>query len=603
MRQEAAKLTEHDSGPSLATATSGEIQPGGFAIVNRELNEKEQEQQLAAGQQVDLEAQAGVPVVFSGGSEDIEAQTGVPMPIFPGAFAIAGVDNDDDGSTSESESSDLDDAVSNTGSEPQPFAQVQPSELPTEALEAELHEEVIVEGAVVNFDDDHEGLDQKSRRRLRTIQLIVLCFSCAAIAMVVASVLGGFSASGSAEDELVVEGWTQVGSDVYGPIEEPQTLFGSAVAMSADGTILAVTAPGTDDGTSLNVGEVRIFQESQNETETTWTELKKIQGPGPSNDHVSSLAMSTDANWLAVGYPRLMEGSRVQLYGEVLEGAWVPVLDPIVGPGDGDEEWFGYAVDLSAGGDILAIGAPKMNQNGAVQIYRRTDSAWEQIGEDIVGHQPEEYFGWSVTLQATDGLRVAVGAPVSNDFTGLVRIFDWDGTAWEQVGEDLLGDISLDRFGESVSLSADGKVLAVGAVQQFEPGQAHVFREVGGQWVKDKNTFVGEEDGEGFGSSVALSSDGNVLAIGGPKNSAFGDSTGRVQVLKYDQETAVWVQEGSNIGHEDMSGLGSVVALSADGTRVAAGAPNTAYVGSIPRAGSVQVYDRDIEDEGEDAQE
>jgi hypothetical protein len=242
---------------------------------------------------------------------------------------------------------------------------------------------------------------------------------------------------------------------------------------------------------------------------------------------------------------------------------------------------------------------PFGSSTGAVQVYQKSSAtaAWEQIGNDIVGGASNEFFGWSVAL-SSDGLRVAVGAPVSGDSTGLVRVLDWDGTLWTKVGNDLIGDVPLNRFGESVSLSSDGSVLAVGARgTAFENGQAQVFRVENGDWAADSSPILGQESGEGFGSAVSLSGDGSTLAIGGPQNSLFGDGAGRIQVLKYDSESSSWNTQGSDIGSETAAELGASVALSFDGKRVAGGAPTTAYVGSVTRAGSVQVWDRD---EGED---
>jgi hypothetical protein len=258
-------------------------------------------------------------------------------------------------------------------------------------------------------------------------------------------------------------------------------------------------------------------------------------------------------------------------------------------------------VDLSADGNILAIGAPVMdgsfgNQSGTVQVYQKNETmgTWVKLGKDLVGKAPSEFFGWSVSLRASDGLRIAVGAPVSNDTAGLVRVFDWTGVAWDSVGGDLVGDVPLNRFGESVSLSDDGLILAIGARgTAFEPGQAHVFRDTAGGWAPDDSILRGGQSGEGFGSSVALSSDGSVLAVGAPQNNLFGDGAGLIQVFKYDSTSALWNQLGSGIGSEKAAEFGVAVAMSGDGTRVFGGAPTTAFDGSITRAGSVLVYDQE----------
>ena len=88
-----------------------------------------------------------------------------------------------------------------------------------------------------------------------------------------------------------------------------------------------------------------------------------------------------------------------------------------------------------------------------------------QLGLDIDGEAALDESGRSVSL-SSNGSRVAIGAP-NNDGTGSnaghVRIFDWDGTAWNRVGDDIDGEAAADLSGSSVSLSADGSRVAIGA--------------------------------------------------------------------------------------------------------------------------------------------
>ena len=49
---------------------------------------------------------------------------------------------------------------------------------------------------------------------------------------------------------------------------------------------------------------------------------------------------------------------------------------------------------------------------------------------------------------------------------GQVRIFDYNGSAWVQVGADIVGKTANDNFGDSVALSYDGSRVAIGATRQ-----------------------------------------------------------------------------------------------------------------------------------------
>ena len=89
----------------------------------------------------------------------------------------------------------------------------------------------------------------------------------------------------------------------------------------------------------------------------------------------------------------------------------------------------------------------------------------EQLGADIDGEAAGDRSGLSVSLSA-DGNVVAIGA-VGNDGngndSGHTRIFDWDGSAWSQRSVDIDGEAAGDFSGVSVALSADGNTVAIGA--------------------------------------------------------------------------------------------------------------------------------------------
>ena len=98
-------------------------------------------------------------------------------------------------------------------------------------------------------------------------------------------------------------------------------------------------------------------------------------------------------------------------------------------------------------------------------LYSLPPSMWSQLGEDIDGEAESDYSGGSVSL-SSDGTVVAIGA-YGNDgngaYSGHVRLYQWSGAAWNQLGEDIDGEAEQDYSGYSVSLSADGSIVAIGA--------------------------------------------------------------------------------------------------------------------------------------------
>jgi len=105
--------------------------------------------------------------------------------------------------------------------------------------------------------------------------------------------------------------------------------------------------------------------------------------------------------------------------------------------------------------------------SGHVRVFEYDGTDWVQLGGDVDGEAANDQSGWSVALSA-DGTRLAVGAifndGVNGAWSGHVRVFDYDGAAWTQIGADVDGEAKNDQSGYSVALSADGTRLAVGAI-------------------------------------------------------------------------------------------------------------------------------------------
>jgi hypothetical protein len=152
-------------------------------------------------------------------------------------------------------------------------------------------------------------------------------------------------------------------------------------------------------------------------------------------------------------------------------GNWSQIGGDIDGEAAGDD--FGRAVSLSDDGETLAIGAPVNNNSGHVRVYKRDTSegganggvVWNLIGGAIIGEAADEFFGFSVSLSG-DGETLAIGATFNA--AGHVRVYKRDieninGGNWSLIGGDINGEAAGDQFGYSVSLSGDGKTLAIGA--------------------------------------------------------------------------------------------------------------------------------------------
>lgn len=406
--------------------------------------------------------------------------------------------------------------------------------------------------------------------------------------------------------------------------------FGRAISLSANGNTLAVGATGessnstgisTDgtgetDNSTTDSGAVYVFSRSG----STWTQQAYIKASNAETDDRlgSSVSLSSDGNTLAAG--TFVEDSNAT----------------------------GISTDGSGEADNSAT------SSGAVYVFSRSGNSWTQQAYIKASNtEASDNFGIALDL-SPDGDTLAVGAyaedsnatGISTDGTGesdnsagssgAVYIFSRSGSTWNQQAYIKASNTDIgDNFGNSVSLSYDGNILAVGAPREdsnatgistdgtgeadnnlYEPGAVYVFSRSGSTWsqqayVKASNT--GREDS--FGKAISLSADGNTLAVGAyvEDSNATGissDGTGEADntalsagtVYVFSRSGNTWSQQSyvkaSNTGGSDWFGL--LISLNADGNTMAVGAyledGNATGIGgdqtnnSVADSGAVYLY-------------
>ena len=256
--------------------------------------------------------------------------------------------------------------------------------------------------------------------------------------------------------------------------------------------------------------------------------------------------------------------------------------------GEAADDNMGNKVSLSSDGSVLAVGAIRNgdggNNAGHVRVFRNINGDWIQIGQDIDGEAASNLSGRGLSL-SSDGSIVAIGANLNNgngQSSGHVRVYENVEDTWVQIGEDIDGEAAFDFSGFEVRLSDDGNILAVGAIQNDgngnNAGHVRVYENVNNSWVQIGQDIDGEDAQDAFGASISLSSDGSIIAIGGPFNSfSASPDTGHVRV--FENINGTWSQIGEDInGVFGFGILGTDVSLSSDGTIVAAGAPGGSSV-------------------------
>ena len=365
------------------------------------------------------------------------------------------------------------------------------------------------------------------------------------------------------------------------------TLLGDGVAVSADGNTLAVGAPMESSGakgingnqadeSAYDAGAVYVYVRNGN----TWQQQAYIK---PSNTRHSSN--------------------------------------------------FGYVVRLSGNGNTLAVSAyfessnatgingnqndDSIPQAGAVYVFTRSGTTWSQqayikasnTGEAGKGDElgDGDQFGFSLAL-SDDGNTLAAGAIAEDggaagingnqadnslQSAGAVYVFVRTGTAWtQQAYVKPANPSAADLFGYSVSLTANGNMLAVGSFDEDGPddkangtGAVYVYTRSGSTWTQQAYLRASNgEAGDSLGVSVAISLDGNTIVSGALDedclctgvNPGGGDNdhesdTSAGAVYVFVRSGSTWTQQAyikaSNAGKEDW--FGSRMAMSGDGNTIA----------------------------------
>ncbi|MCF6768601.1 Ig-like domain-containing protein, partial [Thiotrichales bacterium 19S11-10] len=325
--------------------------------------------------------------------------------------------------------------------------------------------------------------------------------------------------------------WNQLGSDIDGEAAGVQA--GRIVQLSYDGLTLMVG--------SLTEAEIYDYNG------TNWIQ----RGSDITGGHsLRGMALSGDGNTVAMGEYFSNNSGQVRVY-EWNGASWSQVGSLVASSG---YDTFASRISVNEDGTVFTVtalgnGGPS-NEDDRVEVYAWDGSDWSQRGSDIVGGSGIEGVGTSVSI-TPDGSRIAIGIPLSDTSgtdRGRVEVYDWDGTTWNQVGTDILGELAGAEAGTSVSLSHDGLRLAIGEpyndTQGNEAGAVRVYDYNGTDWQLTEHVIYGEAASDRFGTSISLSGDGKRVSIGAPLNDGTASAAGHVQIylLGSSSETVAYTE-------------------------------------------------------------
>ncbi len=374
--------------------------------------------------------------------------------------------------------------------------------------------------------------------------------------------------------------------------------MGGMVAMTADGNSVAIGAP-RNHGTGTLLGIARVLDWNGKEYSQRGNDIVgEMEVAGSYTLSGSAIAISDSGNTLVVGARGddgtdgsfdEYSGSSGTSYTDIGHvrvhdwngSSWQQRGADIDGENTGDMS--GNAVAVNGDGNTIAIGAINNDGNGQdsghVRVYQWSGSAWTQVGSDIDGEANNDNSGVSISL-STDGRTLAVGADnndgANGSDSGHVRVYDLSGSQWVQRGVDIDGESASDYSGVSVDLSGDGKSLVVGAKDNdgngSNAGHARVFDWSGSRWEQRGSDIDGESSGDQSGSSATISNDGQTVVLGAPGNDGAGDNAGHARI--YSWNGFQWGIQGTDVDGSAANALnGTSVGVSSDGTRMVTGSP------------------------------
>lgn len=356
--------------------------------------------------------------------------------------------------------------------------------------------------------------------------------------------------------------------------------FGNSVDISADGKVIAIGAKLNDEA-NVNCGKLFVYE--WDESAYTWIERFTLLGTHSNNYLGTSVALSGNGSRLVIGNSgeKSGEGSDEYDNGAAVTYDWNGSTYTQVG-----QKIFyavrnlslGESVSISEAGTRIAIGIPASEDagfySGRCETYDFNGSTWDKIGQTIHGDDSGDNAGYDVKL-SRDGSTLLVDMKYSdnenNSNSGSISIFTYSNNSWVQKGETLSSEIEYSNFGHSVAISDDGNIVAISGFKESKDnkGGVSVYRFRENKWELMGDIIESEE--LNFGSDVAMSGNGKVLAINDKtKNSSKGETQ------FYEFSEGKWIKIGpAEIGDSEYDELGSSLALSKDGSTLILGTKST----------------------------
>ena len=262
---------------------------------------------------------------------------------------------------------------------------------------------------------------------------------------------------------------------------------------------------------------------------------------------------------------------------------------------------FGRDVAINTDGTYIIVGASNQDtdgeggevDSGAAYVFTRTGTNWTEQ-QKLVASDAQEDDGFGLAIDINEDANIAViaspneygGAGDPKVLAGCVYVFTRSGSTWTEAARiQPSGLVAVDLFGNGVAISKDGNYIAIGAygddTETSGAGAVYIYTGSGSSWTEQaKLTASDAASSAKFGWDVDLNGDGTYLAVG-----AQGDSSNRGKAYVFTRSASTWTEQdiltASDVAPSDYYGYS--VAIDENG--------ETLVVGT-QRSEAVYVYDR-----------
>jgi hypothetical protein len=384
--------------------------------------------------------------------------------------------------------------------------------------------------------------------------------------------------------EVAGGGFTTVGphSGITEPSIQASPYFRDAIAdisLSAIGDRLAVGNVKLErNGNSAAFpSTVKIYSHNLSDLSSEWTEdaIAYTGNAGGGGYHMGlKVAFNKDGDILAIGERYFNSGDldetgRVSLKAISKGGTSSQVTDLVSVVGSTAFEHYGSSIAVGTHNSevCVLVGAPGADSapidNGKAEVFCVNDSSVVTMRPALYGDDTNGEFGHSVAI-SSDVSVIAVGARHSDQNgmidNGLVRLFSWNGSAYEQRGADLYGERGEgsyngeyyvgDEFGYSLAMTdvIDGNIrLAIGAPksdalgfldEEYYTGSIYVFEisidssNAEADWTSIGPEIAGTSNREKTGQSVAITKNGKRIVVNPPSDPSDGETGTAVRIYE-----------------------------------------------------------------------